>query len=73
VAWKPRTEGGGEGRASAACTSWTTRWSCRQLKGIDKFERGDDGKLVLPRTPDGEFQLIETVYFHGVQASHGQE
>lgn len=68
VAWKPRTEGGGGGQGFGGVFQPEDKMVIAQLAKIeDKFARGDDGKLILPRTPDGEYQLIETVYFHGTQ------
>jgi hypothetical protein len=68
VAWKPRTEGGGEGQGFGGVFKLDDPMVVKQLGTIEnKFERGDDGKLILPRTPDGEFQLVETMYFHGIQ------
>lgn len=38
--------------------------------GEDKFVRGSDGKIVLPKSPDG-FDLVETQYMYGVQRLEG--
>lgn len=68
VAWKPRNEGGGGGEGFGGVFQLDDPMVVKQLATVEnKFERGDDGKLILPRTPDGEFQLVETVYFHGPQ------
>lgn len=33
-----------------------------------RFNRDQQGKIILPKTPDGEFDLVETYYVYGVQA-----
>lgn len=68
VAWKPRNEGGGGGEGFGGVYQLTDKVVVDALAKIEnKFERGDDGKIILPRTPDGVYQLIETVYWHGAQ------
>lgn len=68
VAWKPRNEGGGGGEGFGGIFQLSDPMVVKQLSTIeDKFARGEDGKIILARTPDGEYQLVETVYYHGVQ------
>jgi hypothetical protein len=68
VAWKPRNEGGGDGQGFGGVYSLNDEVVVNALKGFDKWARDEQGKLKLPRTADGEFQLIETVYYHGVMS-----
>lgn len=65
--WKPRGEGGGGGAGFGGILQLNDPIVVAALKGLTKFERGEDGKIKLPFHPDGEHQLIETVYMHGVQ------
>jgi hypothetical protein len=69
VAWKPRTPDGGGAGGSAFGGVYQTndKVVVEALKLVVPFSRGADGKLILPEVPGGEFQLVETVYFHGVQ------
>ncbi len=65
--WLPRSEGGGGGAGFGGILKMNDPILVKALKNFKPFERGDDGKLKLPYHEDGEHQLIETVYFHGVQ------
>jgi hypothetical protein len=68
VAWKPRNEGGGGGQGFGGVFQLDDPEIVKQLATVpDKFAKGEDGKIILPRSKDGEYQLIETVYYHGVQ------
>jgi hypothetical protein len=72
VAWKPRTEGGGGGQGFGGVFEPESETVVEGLKKFNsehesKFEKGEDGKVILPKTPDGEFDLVETDYYHGVQ------
>lgn len=69
VAWKPRTpEGGGGGSGFGGVYQINDPVVQEALSKVKKFERGADGKMILPEINGGEFQLVETIYFHGVQA-----
>ncbi len=74
--WKPRGEGGGGGGGFGGIIpilkdgiSVADPEINKAIKAVGKFERGDDKKIKLPWHPDGEHQLIETVYMHGVQVN----
>lgn len=68
VAWRPRNEGGGGGQGFGGVFQLDNPEIVKQLATVpDKFAKGEDGKIILPRSKDGEFQLIETVYYHGIQ------
>lgn len=67
VAWKPRAKGGGGGAGFGGVFKLDDPVIIKALaEGPGKFEKGDDGKIKLPWL-DSEHQLVETVYFHGVQ------
>lgn len=69
VAWKPRTpEGGGGGNGFGGVFQLNDPKVLEACAKVEKFTRGADGKMVLPEINGGEFQLVETIYFHGVQA-----
>lgn len=69
VAWKPRTpEGGGGGSGFGGVYQLTDKAVVEACAKVKKFERGTDGKMILPEINGGEYQLVETIYFHGVQA-----
>ena len=73
VAWRPRQEGGGGGQGFGGVYQLGDKVVVDALRAFEsehesKFERGDDGKIIHPKTADGEFDLVESVYFHGVQA-----
>lgn len=72
VAWKPRNDGGGGGAGFGGVFKPEDPMVVEALakhaaEHDSKFERGDDGKIIQPKTPDGEFDLTETAYFHGPQ------
>lgn len=69
VAWKPRTSDGGSSGADSFGGVFQPNSAevLEALKGFVKFQRGADGKVLVPKLAGGEFDLIETVYFHGVQ------
>jgi hypothetical protein len=67
VAWKPRGKGGGGGAGFGGVFEMDSPEVIKALEnGPKKFEKGEDGKVKLPWL-DSEHQLVETVYFHGVQ------
>lgn len=72
VAWKPRSDGGGGGQGFGGVYKPEDTIVVEALKRHaaeheSKFARDDEGKIIAPKTPDGEYDLIETFYFHGPQ------
>jgi hypothetical protein len=71
AAWKPRDpQGGGSGGDAFGGIFKLDDPSIQAaLAKVGKYERGDDGKIVLPEIEkDGAiYQLIETRYFHCIQ------
>jgi hypothetical protein len=72
VAWKPRADGGGGGQGFGGVYKPESEVVVEALKRFNsehdsKFARGEDGKIIAPKTPDGEYDLMETFYFHGPQ------
>lgn len=69
VAWKPRSaEGGSSGGSGFGGVYQINDPKVQEaLKKVGRFQRGADGKMILPEIDNGEFQLVETVYFHCVQ------
>lgn len=67
VGWKPRGEGakGGQGFVGVWGMDNPMVQAAVKTQG-GKFNRGDDNKIIKPKTPDGD-DLVETVYVHGVQ------
>lgn len=68
-AWLPRKEGGGGGGGFGGVFQLDDPAIQPALGTVKKFERGEDGKLVLPEFDIGDktFQLVETVYNHCAQ------
>jgi hypothetical protein len=71
AAWKPRDpQGGGSGGdAFGGIFKLDDPTIQEALAKVGKYERGEDGKMVLPEIEkDGAiYQLIETRYFHCIQ------
>lgn len=67
VEWLPRKQGGGAGQGFIGVHALNDPMVQDALKKLpNKFARGEDGKVILPKSPAGN-DLVETVYFHGVQ------
>lgn len=67
TAWKPRNEGGGDGKGFGGVFQTSDPMVVKAVADCPRFTRGPDGKMLKPRTPDGEFELIETRNLYGVQ------
>jgi hypothetical protein len=71
AAWKPRDpQGGGSGGdAFGGIFKLDDPAIQDALAKVGKYERGDDGKIILPEIEkDGAvYQLVETRYFHCIQ------
>lgn len=72
VEWKPRAEGGGGGQGFVAVHKPESKLVqdalAAQAKAGGKFQKGADGKVILPKSPAGN-DLVETYYVHGVQVN----
>lgn len=67
VEWKPRNQGGGGGQGFVAAHKATDPMVVDALNKLgNKFQKGADGKIILPKSPAGN-DLVETYYVHGVQ------
>lgn len=69
VEWKPRNQGGGGGQGFIAAHKATDQIVVDALNKLgNKFQKGADGKILLPKSPAGN-DLVETYYVHGVQVN----
>lgn len=67
VGWKPRGEGAKGGASFVGVWGMDDQMVQAAIRAQGgKFNRGEDKKIIKPKTPDGD-DLVETVYVHGIQ------